>query len=348
MKIVYCLYQCNQISGGVRIIFEQANRLIARGHEVEIWTIEPFLGPPPFEIKAQIKHIPNEYNAEQQRVMSLFPAKADVIDPDVFIAGSHATIFGNSSLPRAKAFWYLQHDESLTFSDHNEILLSFQQALKLPVRFLCNSAWVAKQLKTKFQVDVELLPCAIDRNLFYPTKPILQTVNIPRLIYVYDEVVWKGMEDFFSGLNILSQTGLDFELILTTKAIPQKIFTQRPVTMFVRPLQNQLAAIYSSSTVFVSSSWYEGFGLPGLEAMACGVPVVTTDSGGVREYAIPEETAIVVPPKNPQALAEGILRVLKDLSLRRKLIENGLNKAKEFGWEKSIDKLERLFTNAII
>jgi glycosyltransferase involved in cell wall biosynthesis len=74
--------------------------------------------------------------------------------------------------------------------------------------------------------------------------------------------------------------------------------------------------------------------------------VVTTDGGGSRDYAIPDETAVVVPPQDVPALTEGILRMLDDKLLREKLTANGLKKAQEFGWKMSIAKLEVVFSLA--
>ncbi|NPV29972.1 MAG: glycosyltransferase family 4 protein [Firmicutes bacterium] len=74
----------------------------------------------------------------------------------------------------------------------------------------------------------------------------------------------------------------------------------------------ELIQIYNSCSIFVSSSVAEGFAFPPAEAMACGCAVVATDSGGIREYAEHERTALLSPPRKPEALAENLLRVLKD------------------------------------
>ena len=76
------------------------------------------------------------------------------------------------------------------------------------------------------------------------------------------------------------------------------------------------------ANVFVYASWYEGFGLPPLEAMACGVPVVTTDCGGVLEYAIDGYNSLVTPIRDPTALAQAIQRLLSDRHLAAQLIQN--------------------------
>jgi glycosyltransferase involved in cell wall biosynthesis len=77
--------------------------------------------------------------------------------------------------------------------------------------------------------------------------------------------------------------------------------------------------------------------------MACGVPVVTTDSGGNRDFIINDMTAVVVPQNEPVKIAEGILKVLSNEKLRHYLKRNGIKKAREFSWEASVDKLEEAF-----
>lgn len=116
-----------------------------------------------------------------------------------------------------------------------------------------------------------------------------------------------------------------------------------PATYFNMPDQNDLAGIYASATVFVSASWQEGFGMPGLEALACGTSLITTDSGGMHEYAKADETAILVPPQNTRALIAAIHRVLESSELRRELTKNGRKKAAQYSWGKALDKLEQHF-----
>lgn len=100
------------------------------------------------------------------------------------------------------------------------------------------------------------------------------------------------------------------------------------------PTQAELSHLISSATVFASACWHEGFSFCPLEAMACGVPVVMTDDGGSREYARHEENALVSAPNDPEALRSNIDRVLSDVELRARLIENGLETAKRFDWQK--------------
>ena len=93
----------------------------------------------------------------------------------------------------------------------------------------------------------------------------------------------------------------------------------------------QLAASYRCSTVFVLPSLYEGFGLPVLEAMTHGVPVVCSDAGALPEVC--GEAAILFDPLSVENIASALDQVLSDTSLRQRLAEAGTIRAREFSWK---------------
>jgi glycosyltransferase involved in cell wall biosynthesis len=95
--------------------------------------------------------------------------------------------------------------------------------------------------------------------------------------------------------------------------------------------QNRLAELYSTADVFLDGSDFQGFGRPALEAMACGAACVLTHVGGVSEYARDEENCLLVPPKQPAAFAEAMLRILRARDLKQKLVAGGLATVQEYG-----------------
>lgn len=92
-----------------------------------------------------------------------------------------------------------------------------------------------------------------------------------------------------------------------------------------------LPALYTGSVALVYPSWYEGFGLPVVEAMACGTAVVTSDRGSLAEVA--GDAALLVPPDSPEAIADAMRMLLDDPVRRRDLVESGLRRARRFTWE---------------
>jgi len=106
------------------------------------------------------------------------------------------------------------------------------------------------------------------------------------------------------------------------------------------PLET-LAVLYRLAGVFVFPSLYEGFGLPPLEAMACGVPVVTSNVSSLPEVV--GEGAILVDPYDPRSIAEGMRAALTDGELRDRLREKGLARAREFSWERSVACVRQVY-----
>jgi glycosyltransferase involved in cell wall biosynthesis len=101
--------------------------------------------------------------------------------------------------------------------------------------------------------------------------------------------------------------------------------------------------LYNLATLFVYPSFYEGFGFPPLEAMACGVPTIVSAVSSLPE--IVEEAAIMIDPYNPQAIATAIVEILNDASFSKSLGEKGRQQAEKFTWEKTARQYVELFNS---
>jgi glycosyltransferase involved in cell wall biosynthesis len=106
----------------------------------------------------------------------------------------------------------------------------------------------------------------------------------------------------------------------------------------------QLRDLYRRALLFVYPSRYEGFGMPPLEAMACGAPVIATRTGAIPEFA--GDAAIVIEPGDRDALREAMVRVLRDRALRRELRARGPLRARQFGWDASAKTMNALLAEA--
>ena len=102
-----------------------------------------------------------------------------------------------------------------------------------------------------------------------------------------------------------------------------------------------LAVLYRLAGVFVFPSLYEGFGLPPLEAMASGVPVVTSNVSSLPEVV--GDAAILVDPYDPASIADGMRAALTDGELRERLRERGLARSREFSWERSVECVRQVY-----
>jgi glycosyltransferase involved in cell wall biosynthesis len=164
----------------------------------------------------------------------------------------------------------------------------------------------------------------------------------------------KNLERVIEAFHLVRQRGLDhLKLVMIGDDISQYASLRRAVHQhqlhkYVRFLgylpEETLAVMYRLAAVFVFPSLYEGFGLPPLEAMASGTPVVTSNVSSLPEVA--GDAAVLVDPYSPDGIADGIYRVLTDNALAQSLREKGLRRAKQFSWETSVRRVREIYDQA--
>lgn len=107
---------------------------------------------------------------------------------------------------------------------------------------------------------------------------------------------------------------------------------------------DDLVSLYSGADLFVFPSAYEGFSLPILEAMACGTPVITINSSALKE--IVREAALLVDHAEVEALAQAMHRLINDAELRQSLAARGIERAREFSWDRAARETLRVLQSA--
>ncbi|MGB9133330.1 MAG: glycosyltransferase family 1 protein, partial [Methanosarcina sp.] len=105
--------------------------------------------------------------------------------------------------------------------------------------------------------------------------------------------------------------------------------------------ENDITKYYNAADLFVYPSLYEGFGMPPLEAMACGTPVVTSNVTSLPEVVA--DAAITIDPHEVNAFVEAMYNVLTDEKLRENMIDKGLKRAQLFNWERSAEEMHRVY-----
>ncbi|EKD30757.1 MAG: hypothetical protein ACD_77C00477G0025 [uncultured bacterium] len=106
-----------------------------------------------------------------------------------------------------------------------------------------------------------------------------------------------------------------------------------------------LPYIFSGALLFLYPSLRESFGIPILESMACGTPVITSNTSAMPEIA--GDAALLVDPYSPEAIAEGILKIETDENFRKELINSGNERIKLFSWEKTATELLKIYKNIV-
>jgi glycosyltransferase involved in cell wall biosynthesis len=342
-----------RLSGGVRIIIQYANRLTNRGHHISL--IVPS------------GTIDNQLSQEINPEIMIINAKSSLVDtPNIFkllrlcwemaksvpqsdvIIATHTpttavSLIAAKLLNKGKIIWYyMDYQEMFDGRPVEKWLL--RNALKWHDYAITLSEACVQELHSFSSGRVINIGLGLDViNTYHPiqgAKIIYHEDPKNKVIFFLgDSRPRKGMADFLAAAEkvFASETSLVLWIASKENTI---IETNTPYKLFIRPTDQELASLYSACDVFVSASWYEGFGLPPLEAMACGAAVVTTDSRGVQEFAEDGINCLVVPPKNPDALAEAILLLLSKPDLADKLRKNGLITASKFDWESAIDLFE--------
>ena len=164
--------------------------------------------------------------------------------------------------------------------------------------------------------------------------------NLPRLLQAY-ALLSKTIRDKHP-LVIVGGKGWGKDNIYS---IIEQLSISKHVKVLGYLSDEELASVYHQSHLFVMPSLYEGFGLPLLEAMSMGVPVVTSNISSLPE--IVGDNAVIVDPNNVESIKDGIEKVLIDNELRNQLSKAGLDRAKLFSWKGAAKETLAVFEEAL-
>ncbi|MFQ5987571.1 MAG: glycosyltransferase family 4 protein, partial [Dehalococcoidia bacterium] len=167
----------------------------------------------------------------------------------------------------------------------------------------------------------------------------------------------KGILYLLQALQLLKGDDVDLKLTIVDKLTPGDSFALKLVEKYEledtvcftgRLTTEELVSQYSAAEVAITSSLYEGFGLPAAEAMACEVPVIATKAGALPEVVKEGETGILVPPKNPHALATAIKRLLEDESMRHRMgVEGRKRMERHFSWREAARQILQVYEEVL-
>lgn len=325
-KIIYVI-QHTGLAGGVKVAYEHLNGLKKRGYKVAVFHIAGPNKPEWFETRFPFFQFPD------------YPALVDALEFEdaIKVATWWMTAYGVRQGIEKNEGFYLVQDIETSYSTNMDEVRAIFKTYELGLSIFTDSTWVQDQLQRMYQYKVPHVPPAIDHSVFYPRSE--REPN--RILYLDRSHFLKGREVFEAALSYAFKH--NNSLTLTTfGAEPGHHYGDIPHEHILFPSDHKIAELYSSAACFVLTSHHEGFGIPLLEAMACGCPVVTTKADGNESFCADNFNCLMVNKGDSQAVGEAIVKIFEDENLRKTLIDNGLKTASKFDWDKSIDKLQKI------
>lgn len=223
------------------------------------------------------------------------------------------------------------------------------RAYRQSIHYIFNSKFVYDQFcrdSARTDVQFALVHPAINHDIF---KPVPDSNELDKqkcsVCLIARQHPWKGLVTFINAFHSLPQP-------LKSQISKVTLVSHDDLTHFdtkgmeiVKPYSDEdIAKVYQGSDIFISTSWWEGFGLPPLEAMACGCAVITSRSGGINEYAVDRQNCLMYEPRNEQQLINMLTILIQNGQLRKDLVKNGLDTAQQYYWAKEAEKFVEIIS----
>jgi glycosyltransferase involved in cell wall biosynthesis len=304
------------VGGGCKVLVETANALAAKGHDTEI--VIPENAEVAYDVHCKLTRVPS--------LSKEYIPYGDIVLPN----------FYTTFLPAYEAWPKQCVRFSLGFEpywvpDKEAALWTYSQ--DVPVISISN--WLNDQIYKHTGKNGKVVNLGVDADIFHPPVKKPRVYKDGRKVIMYiarnpnSAYKLKGYDDFVQSLNLVKKYYkgkvivhmVCTEVDLKIPGIPHRNF--RPKS------SKQMAQLYRSADLFVSTSWFEGFSIPPLEAMACGTPVVTTNSGGILDFCEHLKSAYITKPRDPKSIGKGILTVLTHQQLSQRFSREGLRSASQ-------------------
>lgn len=365
-----CRMYSSRFTGIGRYVFELTQHLFQIDHENEyvLFFNEPefsLFHPPNHRVKKVLVNAPHYSFSEQIRFLRiLWREKLDLM---------HFTHF-NAPIFYTRPSIVTIHDLTLSFFPGKKMTslprrfgyhLALEVAVRKAKKIIAVSRNTVKDLQQLFKISSEkisVMYLGINKNFkILENQKSIEAVKKkyhiekPYLLYTG---VWrshKNIPNLIEAFRILKEEYLfDGQLVITGRHDPlyapeifQKISTLKNPNDVITPGlvdEKELVELYNGASVYVFPSLYEGFGLPPLEAMQCGIPVAASRSSCIPEVC-GQDNALFFNPHHPRDIAEKVFEVLSQKTLREKLIANGLKHVQSFSWEKMAKETLQIYNS---
>lgn len=379
MKITFVcprIYRRN-FTGGLYCILRHANELVSRGHDVSIVAYPKSVMPEWINLKAKLivprklKRLMGLPPSQEALAMASYildyagydykgdyytRATAHAFLPDILPEAdiTLATLWETASLVakygKGKKAYFCQHYEPLFFDDpvnRSDADATYAYGLTL----IANSSWLKSRLEHRLQPtgqvdDVHLATNAIDPDVFTPScddfsRPGDASSTLRVISYGGRDAKWKGFIEMAKAMRSaresLPNVTIEWNVYGSALLSPDNdIATYRHLGFLS---QAELASAYQMNDVLLSASWYESFPLFPIEAMACGLAVITT-AYGTEDYALDKGNCLVVEPQNVDSITQAIVRLAMDRELLNQLASCAKQITRCHNWQTAGSRME--------
>lgn len=213
-----------------------------------------------------------------------------------------------------------------------------------PDRIITISRFTARRLAELYpalEPIIRTVPLGVDPRRFTPGSPGKRIVDAPYILSVGSVEKRKNLSNSIRAFEMAREQGADVHLVIAgcgghgVERIDEAIASS-PHRTAIHKLgfvpDQDLPDLYRGAEMFLYPSLYEGFGIPIIEGMASGTPVITSDRGAMAEVA--GDAAMLVDPTSPESIADGMMRLLHDSAVRGKLRRAALGRAAGFTWSR--------------
>lgn len=355
-KIVFVVPSL-KTGGGNRVFFELANCLSAQ-YEIDIIYPNNSDEGNTFNVdfKIQIKTIGIKVNSKFQKIRNIKKTIAFVNqnykDIPIIVSDPIFCLFIHKFKDKQNIYRFIQADDYCIF-DHNHIFNNFvfkkiyklmcKKSYKVKINYIFNSKFTYDaylEISRRTDIPYKLVYPAVNHEIFCnQNNPIRESGN--SICVVGRRHKLKGLKTFQFALEQMPEDILS--LITNIYVISNDDLSEfqfpKQVQIIKPKSDTEIAEYYNKSNIFVSTSWWEGFGLPGLEAMSCGCAVITSDNKGCREYAFDKKNCLYFEPKKVNQCIACLIKLIENPDLQKSLSNQAEKDSFAFSWQNSAKQL---------
>jgi glycosyltransferase involved in cell wall biosynthesis len=318
MRIAYTYDQLLKC-GGTRVAFEHCRELNRRGHQAAIYANL---------VDSQMTDWIDRYQVRPLMLSNFTPQ-------DVIISCWWRQLDQIVELPAAKHFHLVQGRDKLSYADGHQWREESDRAMhRLDVDYLAVSDWAGDSCR-----NPHIVPNGVDKNYWRPAS-FTKLFNDKFVIMLEASTSdpYKGLPEALEVVDRIKKNNPHRKILcwlVSRETMPGSVVDQT----ILNPNDVEILHAYQNCDCLLKATWFDGFGLPHLEAMSCGLPLVTTNAGGNMEFCRNDTNCLVAKPRDVDTLTAHVQSLIDSKQLRERLAQGGLLTAHKWSWVRSVDKL---------